>query len=136
MCIVLSLCKNCGDNTVARKTHTLLVLNASDPHPRKMTQINDSTYTETGTMFRARKADYSAFITSLRKSTMVLTPISSITNGEVTVVQLVLLAPVVKRGDKWLWAGELLINCSSLYSTVLSMSTNVPGMDIILQCPI
>lgn len=66
----------------------------------------------------------------LRKSTIAVTPISSDCG------QLVLLALVVKHGDKWPQAGELLNNYSSLYSIVLSMSTNIPGMDIILQYPI
>lgn len=44
--------------------------------------------------------------------------------------QLVLLALAVKRVDKWPLAGGLLINCSSLYSSVLSMSTNAPRMGI------
>lgn len=44
--------------------------------------------------------------------------------------QLVLLAPAVRRVDKWPQAGGLLINCSSPYSSALSMSTHAPPTDI------
>lgn len=73
------------------------------------------------------KKPSSAFVSG---ATTVAAPILSVQKCKSDCRQLVLLALAVRRVDKWPQAGGLLINCSSLHSSALSMSTHAPRTDI------